>query len=121
MRSAVASQAATGGLHAGELSYGLQYVMDCKAWNVPKAPAAQREVTRSEIPTLALAGGFDTLTAAESARFAASTLPNSHLPSIPVSTTAMVLMDVPLARVRVVPRDPAAAARHRLVGGRGTL
>jgi pimeloyl-ACP methyl ester carboxylesterase len=120
----LASQAATGGLHAGELSYGLQYGVicsewvpyapeasvrrkghlafprfprsvreqapqfpfryrDCPVWNVPKAPATQREVTRSDIPTLVLAGSFDSLTSAESARDAARTLPNSTYVEIP--------------------------------------
>jgi pimeloyl-ACP methyl ester carboxylesterase len=119
-----ASQAATGGLHAGELSYGLQYgvicsewvpfapessvakmgreafpkfpgsvleqapqfpwrYMDCPVWDVPKAPEAQREVTTSSIPTLVLAGGFDSLTSAKSARIAARTLSNSTYVEIP--------------------------------------
>jgi pimeloyl-ACP methyl ester carboxylesterase len=122
----LASQAATGGLHAGELSYGLQYgvvcsewvpyapessvarlgrdafpkfpksvlaqapqfpfrYMDCPVWDVPKAPKAQRKVTRSAIPTLVLAGSFDSLTAAKSARIAAKTLSNSTYVEIPGS------------------------------------
>jgi pimeloyl-ACP methyl ester carboxylesterase len=120
----LASQAATGGLHAGELSYGLQYGVicsewvpyaaqdtvarkgrlafskfprpvraqapqfpfryeDCPVWDVPKAPAAQRRVTRSDIPTLVLAGSFDSLTSSESARHAASTLANSTFVEFP--------------------------------------
>jgi pimeloyl-ACP methyl ester carboxylesterase len=120
----LASQAATGGLHAGELSYGLQYGVicsewvpylpqinvrmkgrlafprfprsvlaqapqfpfryeDCPVWNVPKAPAAQRRVTQSDIPTLVLAGSFDSLTSSESGRYAARTLPNSTFVEIP--------------------------------------
>jgi hypothetical protein len=35
---------------------------DCRIWNVPKAPAAQRAVTRSSIPTLLLSGTFDAVT-----------------------------------------------------------
>ena len=122
----LASQAGTGSLHAGELSYGLQYgvicsewvpyerevtvrrkgrlafpkfprsvlaqapqfpfrYMDCPVWNVPKAPAAQREVTRSDIPTLVLAGSFDSLTSSESAQYAARTLPNSTFAEFPGS------------------------------------
>jgi pimeloyl-ACP methyl ester carboxylesterase len=118
------SQAATGGLHAGELSYGLQYGVicsewvpyapksdvkkqgrhffprfpesvlaqapqfpfrykDCPVWDVPKAPEAQREVTTSSIPTLVLAGSFDSLTSAQSAQFAARTLSNSIYVEIP--------------------------------------
>jgi pimeloyl-ACP methyl ester carboxylesterase len=120
----LASQAGTGGLHAGELSYGLQYGVvcsewvpyapednvgrkgrlafpkfprsvlaqapqfpfryeDCPVWNVPKAPVAQRQVTRSDIPTLVLAGSFDSLTSADSAQYAARTLPNSTYAEIP--------------------------------------
>jgi pimeloyl-ACP methyl ester carboxylesterase len=123
-REVFASQAATGGLHAGELSYGLQYGVicsewvpyapksdvkkqgrrafprfpdtvlaqapqfpwrykDCPVWNVPKAPAAQREVTTSAIPTLVLAGSFDSLTSAKSAQVAARTLANSVYVEIP--------------------------------------
>jgi pimeloyl-ACP methyl ester carboxylesterase len=123
-RPVLASQAATGALHAGELSYGLQYgvicsewipyetpagvlrkgrrafprfptsvlaqppqfpwrFMDCPIWDVPKAPAAQREITRSDIPTLVLAGSFDSLTSAANARIAASTLTNSRFVVIP--------------------------------------
>ncbi len=119
-----ASQAATGGLHAGELSYGLQYGvicsewvpyapessvkrmgkdafpkfpesvlaqapqfpfrhMDCPVWDVPKAPAAQREVTTSSIPTLVLAGSFDSLTSPKSSRIAAKTLSNHTYVEIP--------------------------------------
>jgi pimeloyl-ACP methyl ester carboxylesterase len=50
---------------------------------VPKAPAAQREITRSDIPTLVLAGSFDSLTSAANARIAASTLTNSRFVVIP--------------------------------------
>jgi pimeloyl-ACP methyl ester carboxylesterase len=120
----LASQAATGELHAGELSYGLQYgvicsewipfeterdvlrrgrqafpgfpravraqppqfpfrFMDCPVWDVPKAPDSQRAVARSAIPTLVLAGSFDTLTSEANARYAASNLPNARLVVIP--------------------------------------
>jgi pimeloyl-ACP methyl ester carboxylesterase len=123
-RPVLASQAATGGLHAGELSYGLQYGVicsewvpyapksdvrkqgrrafpkfpdsvlvqapqfpfrykDCPVWDVPKAPEAQREVTTSSIPTLVLAGSFDSLTSPQSAQVAARTLSNSHYVEIP--------------------------------------
>jgi hypothetical protein len=56
---------------------------DCPVWDVPKAPEAQREVTTSSIPTLVLAGGFDSLTSARSAQVAARTLSNSHYVEIP--------------------------------------
>jgi pimeloyl-ACP methyl ester carboxylesterase len=56
---------------------------DCRAWDVPKAPATQREVTRSAIPTLLVSGTFDAITAPRQARVAARTLPNSTLVRIP--------------------------------------
>ncbi|WP_259311850.1 alpha/beta hydrolase [Capillimicrobium parvum] len=120
----LASQAATGALHAGELSYGLQYgvicsewipfetkrdvlrrgrqafpgfprsvraqppqfpfrFMDCPVWDVPKAPDSQRAVPRSAIPTLVLAGSYDTLTSEANSRHAASNLPSSRLVVFP--------------------------------------
>ncbi|MFA7767431.1 hypothetical protein ACGFNX_15145 [Streptomyces sp. NPDC048723] len=35
---------------------------DCESWNVPAAPGSIRDVTRRDIPTLVLSGGFDTPT-----------------------------------------------------------
>ena len=56
---------------------------DCQIWDVPKAPAAQRAVTRSSIPTLLLSGTFDAVTAPRPARIAARTLSNSTIANIP--------------------------------------
>ena len=56
---------------------------DCRIWVVPKAPAAQRAVTRSTIPTLLLSGTFDAVTPPSQARIAARTLPNSTVVTIP--------------------------------------
>jgi pimeloyl-ACP methyl ester carboxylesterase len=56
---------------------------DCRVWDVPTAPAAQRAVTRSSIPTLLLSGTFDAITAPSQARVAAQTLPNSTVVDIP--------------------------------------
>jgi pimeloyl-ACP methyl ester carboxylesterase len=53
------------------------------AWKVPKAPAQQREATPSTIPTLLLAGSFDSVTPTSWARIAARTLPNSTLLQFP--------------------------------------
>jgi pimeloyl-ACP methyl ester carboxylesterase len=47
---------------------------ECKAWNVPPAPAAQRAVTTSTIPTLTMAGAYDSITPPPWARLAAQTL-----------------------------------------------
>ena len=157
-RPVLASQAATGELHAGELSYGLQYgvvcsewipfeterdvlrrgrqafpgfprsvraqppqfpfrFMDCPVWDVPKAPDSQRAVPRSAIPTLVLAGSFDTLTSEANARHAASNLPSSRLVVIP-GTGHVVLNTSKCAgeRVRVVPQHSRAPG-HALHGG----
>lgn len=56
---------------------------DCRIWNVPKAPAAQRAVTRSTIPTLLVSGTFDAVTPPRQAQIAARTLPNSTVVTIP--------------------------------------
>jgi len=56
---------------------------DCPIWDVPKAPAAQRAVTQSNITTLLLSGTFDAITAPRQARIAARTLPNSTIANIP--------------------------------------
>jgi pimeloyl-ACP methyl ester carboxylesterase len=56
---------------------------DCRIWDVPKAPAAQRAVTRSTIPTLLLSGTFDAVTPPSWGRRAARTLPNSTVAVIP--------------------------------------
>lgn len=49
----------------------------CAVLNVRKARASYRAVTRSTIPTLLEAGSFDAQTAAQWAKYAARTLPNS--------------------------------------------
>ncbi|MFE5893300.1 alpha/beta fold hydrolase [Streptomyces sp. NPDC056462] len=51
----------------------------CQAWNVPKAPASIRAVTRSDIPTLALSGSFDAQTGAQWGRYVARTLSRSKV------------------------------------------
>jgi pimeloyl-ACP methyl ester carboxylesterase len=56
---------------------------DCSIWDVPKAPAAQRAVTHSNIPTLLLSGTFDAVAPPKPARIAARTLPNSTIVDIP--------------------------------------
>jgi pimeloyl-ACP methyl ester carboxylesterase len=56
---------------------------DCRTWAVPKAPARQRAITRSSIPTLLMAGTFDAVTPPRPARFAARTLPNSTVVTFP--------------------------------------
>jgi pimeloyl-ACP methyl ester carboxylesterase len=55
----------------------------CKMWDVAKAPAAQREVTRNAIPTLVIAGSYDAMTSAKAAEAAAKPIPGSTLIVIP--------------------------------------
>ncbi|MFD2686900.1 alpha/beta fold hydrolase [Streptomyces phyllanthi] len=55
----------------------------CQAWDVPKAPASIRAVTRSSIPTLALSGSFDAQTGAQWGRYAAGTLSHSTVVTLP--------------------------------------
>jgi pimeloyl-ACP methyl ester carboxylesterase len=55
----------------------------CKMWGVPKAPAAQREVTTNAIPTLVIAGSYDAMTSAKAAEAAAKPIPGSTLIVIP--------------------------------------
>jgi pimeloyl-ACP methyl ester carboxylesterase len=55
----------------------------CRTWDIPKAPASVRAVTRSNIPTLVLSGTFDAATGESLAKSAAETLPNSTFVSVP--------------------------------------
>jgi pimeloyl-ACP methyl ester carboxylesterase len=56
---------------------------DCRGWKVRKGPVAQRSVTRSNIPTLILSGGFDAITPSGWGQIAAQTLPHSTVLVIP--------------------------------------
>jgi pimeloyl-ACP methyl ester carboxylesterase len=56
---------------------------DCRAWDIPAAPRSVRQVTRSDIPTLVLSGGFDSQTAPSSGPYAARTLSRSTAVTIP--------------------------------------
>jgi pimeloyl-ACP methyl ester carboxylesterase len=55
----------------------------CRVWQVPKAPAAQREATRSAIPTLVIAGSYDASTSPLAAEAAAASLTKSTVVTIP--------------------------------------
>jgi pimeloyl-ACP methyl ester carboxylesterase len=55
----------------------------CRIWQVPKAPAQQREITRSAIPTLVIVGSFDAITSTNVAQAAARPLANATLVVIP--------------------------------------
>ncbi|MCX5380349.1 alpha/beta fold hydrolase [Streptomyces sp. NBC_00091] len=56
---------------------------DCDVWNVPAAPRSIRDVTKSDIPTLAISGGFDAQTAAGNGPYVARTLPRATVVTIP--------------------------------------
>ena len=49
----------------------------CAVWKVPKGTPAQRVRVRSAIPTLVIAGTFDSKTGAQWGRYAAATLSRS--------------------------------------------
>ncbi|MFJ9610660.1 alpha/beta fold hydrolase [Kitasatospora sp. NPDC101176] len=70
---------------------------DCRAWDVPAAPASVRDVTRSDIPTLVLSGGFDAQTAPSSGPYAARTLSRSTAVTVPY-VAHVVFADSPCAQ-----------------------
>lgn len=55
----------------------------CRTWDVARAPASQREVTRNALPTLVIAGSFDAFTSAHAAAEAAKPIPGSTLIVLP--------------------------------------
>ncbi|WP_371502748.1 alpha/beta hydrolase [Kitasatospora sp. NBC_00374] len=70
---------------------------DCRAWDVPAAPRSIRDVTRSDIPTLVLSGGFDAQTAPSSGPYAARTLSRSTEVTVPY-VAHVVFADSPCAQ-----------------------
>ncbi|MER7465366.1 alpha/beta hydrolase [Streptomyces sp. NPDC097981] len=56
---------------------------DCAAWNVPAAPRSIRDVTRGDIPTLAISGGFDSQTGADNGPYVARTLSKAKVVTVP--------------------------------------
>ncbi|MFI9203017.1 alpha/beta fold hydrolase [Streptomyces sp. NPDC053048] len=56
---------------------------DCHVWNVPAAPPSIRDVTRSDIPTLAVSGGFDSQTGADNGPYVARTLSRATVVTVP--------------------------------------
>ncbi|MEU9419344.1 alpha/beta hydrolase [Streptomyces sp. NPDC048272] len=56
---------------------------DCDVWNVPAADPSIRDVTRGDIPTLALSGGFDSQTGADNGPYVARTLSKAKVVTIP--------------------------------------
>jgi TAP-like protein len=62
----------------------LQFVRpNCRVWDVPRAPASIRAITRSTIPTLAMSAQYDAQTGASFGPYVARTLPNSTVVTIP--------------------------------------
>ncbi len=70
---------------------------DCRAWDVPPAPRSIRDVTRSDIPTLVLSGGFDSQTAPSNGPYAARTLSRSTEVTVPY-VAHVVFADSPCAQ-----------------------
>ncbi|MCX4641288.1 MULTISPECIES: alpha/beta fold hydrolase [unclassified Streptomyces] len=56
---------------------------DCDVWNVPAAPRSIRDVTRGDIPTLAISGGFDSQTGADNGPYVARTLSKAKVVTVP--------------------------------------
>ncbi|MFG2297628.1 alpha/beta fold hydrolase [Streptomyces sp. NPDC048603] len=56
---------------------------DCDVWNVPAAPPSIRDVTRGDIPTLALSGSFDSQTGADNGPYVARTLSKAKVVTVP--------------------------------------
>ncbi|MEW1909090.1 alpha/beta hydrolase [Kitasatospora sp. NPDC085895] len=69
----------------------------CRAWDVPAAPRSVRAVTRSDIPTLVLSGGFDSQTAPSSGPDAARTLGRATEVTVPY-VAHVVFADSPCAQ-----------------------
>jgi pimeloyl-ACP methyl ester carboxylesterase len=70
---------------------------DCRAWDVPAAPPSIRDVTRSDIPTLVLSGGFDAQTAPSNGAYVARTLSRSTAVTVPY-VAHVVFADSPCAQ-----------------------
>ncbi|MFF5785466.1 alpha/beta fold hydrolase [Streptomyces sp. NPDC012693] len=90
---------------------------DCRAWDVPPAPPWIRDVTRSDIPTLALSGGFDAQTAPSNGAYAARTLSRSHAVTVPY-VAHVVFADSRCAQTITTSffADPAAPDTRCLAG-----
>ncbi|WP_327734237.1 alpha/beta hydrolase [Streptomyces nojiriensis] len=56
---------------------------DCDVWNVPPASPSIRDVTRGDIPTLALSGGFDSQTGADNGPYVGRTLSKAKVVTVP--------------------------------------
>ncbi|MEU3744376.1 MULTISPECIES: alpha/beta fold hydrolase [Streptomyces] len=90
---------------------------DCRAWDVPPAPPWIRDVTRSDIPTLALSGGFDAQTAPSNGAYVARTLSRSHAITVPY-VAHVVFADSPCAQTITTSffADPARPDTRCLAG-----
>ena len=82
---------------------------DCGVWDVPRAPAAVRQVTVSAIPTLVLNGSFDGKSAPQGGIYAAGTLQNSTTVTVPGSGHGA------LFGIQMPPDAPARACTQSVV------
>jgi pimeloyl-ACP methyl ester carboxylesterase len=70
--------------------YARYYALVCPVWAVPPAPPALRAAVSSAVPALLLAGGFDPVTSAASAREAAATLAAARVIELPLHGHAVI-------------------------------
>jgi pimeloyl-ACP methyl ester carboxylesterase len=82
---------------------------DCAVWDVPRAPAAVRQLTISTIPTLVLNGSFDGKSAPQWGIYAAGTLENSTTVTVPGSGHGA------LFGIQMPPDAPARACTQSVV------
>ena len=75
------------------LTNGFGFLQECKIWNVPPAPATQRQPVTSSIPTLVLAGQYDLITPPANSQTVTKTLPHSYFFEFPGIGHAVRLSD----------------------------
>jgi len=82
---------------------------DCQVWNVPAASGSARQVTVSSIPTLVLNGSFDGKSAPQWGIYAAGTLQNSTVVTVPSSGHGALFL------IQLPPDAPARACTQDVV------
>ncbi|MGO9605560.1 MAG: alpha/beta fold hydrolase [Candidatus Binataceae bacterium] len=82
---------------------------DCAAWDVPRASGSVRQVTVSSIPTLVLNGSFDGKSAPQWGIYAAGTLQNSTVVTVPSSGHGALFL------IQLPPDAPARACTQSVV------
>ncbi|MBB5120211.1 transporter [Streptomyces eurocidicus] len=90
---------------------------DCEVWNVPAAPRSIREATRSDIPTLALSGGFDSQTGAAAGPYVARTLSRATVVTVPYEPHVVFATSRCAQEITVSFFDDPTAAKTGCLGG----